>query len=241
MITLILRCLIIYIIALIVIRVMGKRQIAQMQPFELVITLIIADLATVPMSDVNIPLINGIVPLLVLAILHYVITLMSCKNIKCRSFFNGRSAILIGPNGINEKEIKEMNITINDVIEACRFAGYLNLDEIQYVIMETNGNISVIPNSNSTPTTREDLNIQKQDPELPLFLISDGKYSIENIKLMKLTKNDVDKFLTKHDTYIKDVIVMSYTKSGKIFLQTALQGKQTFNEVLTKVKEAEND
>lgn len=239
MITLILRCLIIYIIALIIIRVMGKRQIAQMQPFELVITLIIADLATVPMSDVNIPLINGIVPLLVLAILHYIITLMSCKNIKCRSFFNGRSAILIGPDGINEKEIKSLNITINDVIEACRYAGYLNLDEVQYVIMETNGNISVIPNSNSSPALREDLNIQKQDPELPLFLISDGKYSYENIKLMKLTKEDINKFLTKHDTYIKDVIVMSYTQSGKIFLQTVSQGKKVLYEQLK--KETGND
>ena len=100
MIVTVLRCIIIYIVALIVIRVMGKRQIAQMQPFDVVITLIIADLATIPMSDQSIPLLNGIIPLLLLTVLHFVTTFLSTKFLRFRKLVNGKPTILVSPAGI---------------------------------------------------------------------------------------------------------------------------------------------
>ena len=144
---------------------MGKRQIAQMQPFELVITLIIADLATIPMADISIPLINGIVPLIVLAILHFGITFISCKWLPTRKFFNGKPVVLVDSNGIVEEALDKLNVNINDILEACRYAGYMSLADVQFVIMETNGNISIIPNSDNTPVTREDLNIKSENPK----------------------------------------------------------------------------
>ena len=233
MITVIVRCLIIYIIALIIMRIMGKRQIAQMQPFELVITLIIADLATIPMADVSIPLVNGIVPLMVLAILHFIITFISCKWLRSREFFNGRPVVLVDENGFVEDALKKLNVNINDIVEACRYAGYVNLADVQYVIMETNGNISIIPNSDNTPVTREDLKIKEDEPTLPSVIISDGKFSSENMKIMGLEKEKVESFLKNHNASIKDVIIMSYTQEGEILLQIRGQKKLTLTKILS--------
>ena len=191
MIVTVLRCIIIYIVALIVIRVMGKRQIAQMQPFDVVITLIIADLATIPMSDQSIPLLNGIVPLLVLTVVHFFITFLSTKILSVRKFVNGRPIILVSPAGILEDNIKKLNMTVVDVMEACRYAGYLSLEDVCYMIMETNGNISVIPNSNATEVTREDMKINKENEKLPVVLISDGKLSKENINITKVDVSEI--------------------------------------------------
>ncbi len=232
MITVIVRCLIIYIIALIIMRIMGKRQIAQMQPFELVITLIIADLATIPMADVSIPLVNGIVPLIVLAILHFIITFISCKWLRSREFFNGRPIVLVDENGIVEDSLKKLNVNINDIVEACRYAGYLSLSDVQYVIMETNGNISIIPNSDNTPVTREDLKIKEDEPSLPTIIISDGKFSNENMKILRLQKENVETFLKDHNASVKDIIIMSYTENGEILLQIRGQKKMTLNQIL---------
>ena len=233
MITVIVRCLIIYIIALLIIRIMGKRQIAQMQPFELVITLIIADLATVPMSDVSIPLVNGIVPLVVLAILHFIITFISCKCLRSREFFNGKPVILVDQNGIIEDALKKLNVNINDILEACRYAGYTSLADVQFVIMETNGNISIIPNCDNTPVTREDLKIKGTEPVLPSVIISDGKYSSENMKLMGLDKETVDEYLKSEKTTAKEVIIMSYSQDGEILLQIRGQKIKEVNKKLS--------
>ena len=232
MIITILRCLIIYLIALLIIRVMGKRQIAQMQPFELVITLIIADLATVPMADVSIPLFNGILPLMVLAVLHFFITLLSCKSLRIRCFFNGRPIILVTPNGIDESALKKMNVTINDVLEACRYAGYVTLEDVQYVIMETNGNISVIPKSSATEVTREDLKIKQPDPILPMIIISDGKFSDENLKSLNLTRQDIEEFLEKQKCKSTEVIIMTYSTEGDIYFQSKNESKVSLNQLL---------
>lgn len=234
MIVTVLRSIIIYFIVLVVIRVMGKRQIAQMQPFDVVITLIIADLATIPMSDQSIPLLNGIIPLFVLTIVHFFITFASCKNLGVRHFVNGKPIILVSPQGILEDNIKRLNMTVVDIMEASRYAGYLSLDEISYMIMETNGNISVIPKSINTPVSRGDLGINIDDQKLPVVLISDGKISKENLKITQVKEKNLINFLKKYNTFSKNVIIMHYSSSGDIFLQIRDKGKIVTNENLTK-------
>ena len=224
--TMILRSVIIYFIVLFVIRIMGKRQIAQMQPLDVVITLIIADLATIPMSDLTIPLLNGIIPLFVLTLLHIVITFIACKNVKLRKFINGQAIILIGPQGVLEENLKQQNLTVADVIEACRYAGYLSLSEVEYVIMETNGNISVIPTSACKGVSCADLKIKHTSSPLPYLLISDGKLAKENLTRFNIKESELLAFLKEHNTHLKDVIVMQYDKCGNIFLQTKKGSKK---------------
>lgn len=203
-----------------------------MQPFDIVITLIIADLATIPMSDLTIPLLNGIVPLFVLTILHFITTFVACKNIKVRNFINGKAVILIGPQGILEQNIKSLNMTIADILEACRYAGYISLEDVQYAIMETNGNISVIPVSNKTPITREDMMIKEEESLLPYLIISDGKISEQNLQIFGIKKEILLNFLKEQNTTLKNVIILQYTNDGTIYLQTKQKDKQILNKKL---------
>lgn len=241
MIVSLLRCIIIYFVVLIVIRVMGKRQIAQMQPLDVVITLIIADLATIPMSDQSIPFFNGIVPLLVLTVVHFFITFASCKSLGIRHIVNGKPIILVSPDGILETNIKKLNMTVADVMEASRYAGYLSLEDINYMIMETNGNISVLPNSDATPVNRSDMKIKMEDDKLPFVLISDGKISKENLEIANIEEDAVNEFLKKYDVTSKDIVIMHYSKDGAIYLQIKKQPKIIANEILSKGGSTQNE
>ena len=157
MFTLIARCIIIYTIVLIVFRLMGKRQLGELQPFEFVITLIVADLATLPMSDTNIPLLNGILPLAILVLVHFFITLLVRKSVKIRQFMSGKPVVVISPKGIEYENLKNLNMNIDDILEMIRQNGYYSFEQIEYAIIETNGKISVIPTSKCSPLTAEDM------------------------------------------------------------------------------------
>src|SRR5574344_1000390 len=147
MITILIRCVIIYLIVLFIFRIMGKRQLGELQPFEFAITLIIADLATIPMAEINIPIIHGVIPLIILMILHFFISWISRKSIFMRKVINGKPVLIMTPDGINYTALKDLNMNLNDLNEALRNLNYFSLDQIQYAIVETNGKITVLPNS----------------------------------------------------------------------------------------------
>ena len=135
MLTLIIRAIIVYLLVLLVFRLMGKRQIGQMQPFELVLTLVIADLATIPMAESAIPTLNGVVPLITLVVVHFFLTFFSKKSPKVASLISGKPMIIIDPNGISYETIEKLNITVEDIFETIRGQGYFRLEEVQYAIM----------------------------------------------------------------------------------------------------------
>ena len=218
--TLIFRSIIIYILVLLLLRIMGKRQLGQMQPFELVIMLIIADLATIPMAETALPLIHGIIPILTLAVIHYILSLLARKNIFFRKFINGKPQIIITPNGVEHSALKELNINFSDLMEGIRAAGYFNLEEIFYAIMQTNGTITVLPRSNYAPITAEDLNIEKEQSSLPVVMYSEGKILTENIKLANIDSNFIEneiKFAGFNS--LKDIILVTMNSKGKMYIQ----------------------
>lgn len=220
MITIIIRVLIIYILILFVFRLMGKRQLGQMQPFELVLTLIIADLATIPMAEMSVPLLNGVVPLLTLVVFHYVITTLTRASTGFSKFISGKPVIVIDMNGINYQSLKQLNITIDDLFESIREAGYFSFSEVQYAIMETNGKVSVMPKPDNAPVTLKDLKIEKQEDSLPLTIISEGKFMQENLQMSDKSKEYFSKFLrTQKVNSIKKVLILTITKQGEIFFQ----------------------
>lgn len=220
MFTLFIRSIIIYAIVLIIFRLMGKRQLGELQPFEFVVTLIIADLATIPMAEINIPLIHGIIPLLTLTILQFFISIISCKSLTMRKIINGKPVIVISPNGIEYDNMKNLNMNINDLTEALRNMNYFSLDQIQYAIVETNGKISVLPNADNSPICASDLKLKKEDEPLPIILISEGKFVKENLKISKIQEEQVKKIIMKNGVYnVKDVVVLTLDKNGKGFIQ----------------------
>jgi len=220
MVTVVIRELIIYILILAVFRLMGKRQIGQMQPFEFVLTLIIADLAVIPMSEIALPLVNGIVPLLTLVAFHFVITSLTRISNTFSRIVSGKPVIVVNPKGIDYKALKKLNITIDDLFEAIRGAGFFNFDEINYAIMETNGKVSVMPKALKAPASAEDLKIEKEDNSIPLTIIIEGKFMEDNLKMSKYSKEYFLNFIKKHGyNSIKKILLLTIDSSGKIFFQ----------------------
>ena len=220
MLTIIVRSILIYCVVLLVFRLMGKRQIGQMQPFELVLTLIIADLATIPMADISIPVLHGIIPLLTLVILHFLLTLFTRLSIKLSSFLSGKPVILINPNGIDYKAMKKLNMTIDDILACLRDKGFFSITQVQYAIVETSGKISVMPKAQFSPATCQDLELQPDESFVPITLVCEGKILEDNVALAVLDKQKVEQLVKKEaNAKVKDVLVLSIEKSGKGYIQ----------------------
>ncbi len=219
MLTLIIRSLIIYFVVLIVFRLMGKRQLGQMQPFELVLTLILADLATIPMAEMSVPLVHGIVPLLALLVIHYVITILAKHFPKFSEVFSGKPVIVINQNGIDYKAVQKLNLSIEDIMESLRSAGYFSPDEVLFAIMETNGKISVLPKANNTPVTRQDLNIEGEENSVPIAIVSEGKLLNDNFEQIKVEKKQVMDFIASLNVKIKNILILTLDNNGKVYFQ----------------------
>lgn len=232
-----LRVLIIYITVLVFLRIMGKRQIGEMQPYEVVITLIIADLATLPMSDTNIPLFQGILPLAILVLVHYLLTILTRKSIKIRRLVSGKPVLVISPKGIEYQSLKDLNMNIDDLMEMIRQANYYNLDQVLYAILETNGKLSVIPTSENAPLTANDMNINNPPANLPHTLISDGKIMKNQLKLFDIDADKLTKIL-KHLKIknVKDIIILSLDKSGKVYYQTKNNSYKVVQNIFKEMK-----
>lgn len=229
MITLILRSLIIYVIVLFAVRIMGKRQIGDMQPFELVVTLIIADLACIPMSDVSIPLVFGIVPLLTLVILHHGFTLLNRKSIFFRKLLNGKPIIVIDGDGINYPALKQLNMTLNDLTEGLRGCECFDLADVAFAIVETNGNISVLLKSTASPATSEQLKLTPEQSALNYVLVNDGKVMEENLNELKLTQNFLQKLMKSQKTKsVSDILVLTINSNGNVYYQEKNKPCKTF-------------
>lgn len=229
MITLICRVFIIYILILFVFRLMGKRQLGQMQPFELVLTLIIADLATIPMAEMSVPILNGVAPLLTLVVFHFIITSLTRVSTNFGRFISGKPVIVVDNSGIIYSALKKLNITIDDLLEAIRGEGFFSFSEIQYAIMETNGKVSVMPKPDYAPVTKLDLKINTDKDSLPLTIIADGHFMEENLEMSDKEKLFFEKLLKKEKIEkIKNVLLLTMTKNGEVFLQEKYKPCKTF-------------
>lgn len=181
------RTIILYILVLVVMRFMGKREIGQLQPFELAISIMIADLATIPMAETGIPISNGIVPILGLLVMHLAISVTNLKSIKMREIICGKPAILIYRGRIQESIMKKERFTINELEERLRGYNVTNIGDIEYAILETSGQISIIQKPNKRNAIPEDFGIMPEYEGIAYDLVIDGKVMQENLK--KLDKD----------------------------------------------------
>lgn len=217
--TIFIRTLIIYIFVLIALRLMGKREIGQLQPYELVVTIMIADLASVPMQDVSIPILQGIIPILALVVGQIVISFLNLKSGIMRRVICGKPTIMIEKGKIIEKNLKEQKYTINGLLTQLRVAGYSNLKNIDYAILETSGAISVIPKNKAMPVTKEDMNIKAEYSGFQRAYIIDGSYIHENIKVSNFSEKKIDDILKKEKVKLEDVFLLVIDENNEIFLQ----------------------
>lgn len=220
MLTLLIRTVILYFVALLAIRLMGKRQIGELQPFELVITVMISELSTLPMQDIRIPLVHTIIPIITLLILQVTTSLMQLKNEKARYILCGKPSILIEKGIININELKEQKINMNDLLEEIRLKGYYNLEDVEYAILETSGQLSIIPRTHSSPVTKDDLKIISTQDKLPITLILDGKINKQSLKYINKNMDWLKHQLKKHNIQsIDEVFIAIYDSKEKLYYQ----------------------
>ena len=193
------RTFILYTTVIVVIRIMGKRQIGELQPFELAITIMISALAAIPMEDIGIPLIYSFIPILLLLCFQEILAYLSLNSTRARSLICGTPSIVIENGKFIESELKKLKININDLIEQMRIKGYHTLEDIEYGIMETSGELSVIPKSQKRPVTPEDLKIDTEYEGLPLSLIIDGEIEKANLEKIELDETWLKNTLKKFD------------------------------------------
>ena len=217
--TIFIRTLIIYVFVLIALRLMGKREIGQLQPYELVVTIMIADLASVPMQDVSIPILQGLIPILALLVGQIIISFLNLKSGIMRRLICGKPTIMIEKGKIVEKSLKDQKYTINGLLTQLRVAGYSNLKNIDYAILETSGAISVIPKNKAMPITREDMNVKAEYSGFPRAYVIDGSYIHENIKVSKFSEKKIDDILKKEKVKLEDVFLLVIDENDEIFLQ----------------------
>lgn len=207
----IIRVVLLYIVVVFSLRIMGKRQIGELQPSEFAITLIIAELATIPMQDAKTPLINGIIPIIILFSVEVFMSYVLLKSRKIRSMFTGTPLILINKGKIQQYNLKRARINIDDLMEELRLKDYPDIAQVQYAIMETNGELSIIPKSQQ-PTENND--------GLPLTIINDGQIDQKNMDFLNLDENWIDKTLDKYRiNKIEDIFIMTVDEYQNIYLE----------------------
>lgn len=213
------RSIILYVIVLAVMRLMGKREIGQLQPFELAISIMIADLATIPMTDTGIPIGNGIVPILGLLVMHLIISLINMKSIKLREIICGKPSILIYRGKIQEEAMKKERFTINELQERIRGENIVNLGDVEYAILETSGQITVIEKPNKRPTIPEDFDIMPEYEGLPYDLVVDGKIMYDNLKAIGKSYAWLKQEVNKFNFNPEEALVVTLDGKGQIFCQ----------------------
>lgn len=220
------RVIILYILLLTIMRLMGKREIGQMQPFELVIAIMIADLASIPMSDTGIPLFNGIIPILALLVLQLIISIINLKSIWGRSIICGVPSILIYRGKIDEKVLRKEKFTINELQERLRQNNVFNIADVEYAILETSGQITVIQKPEKRNTIPEDFNILPEYEGLPYDLVIDGKIMHENLKAIGKDYNWLLKETKKLNIKPEEALVITVDAKQQIFCQKKSEDKK---------------
>ena len=211
------RAILIYIFLLVAMRLMGKKQLGELQPFEFSVTLIMAELACIPMSDTTVPVIYGLVPIFTLFIVQFALTKLIKHSLKARRLINGKPVIVINPCGIDYRAISMLDLTVNDLLEALREKNYLSPEELEYAIFETNGDVSVIPKAR--PLTTEDMHLNAPPAQLPYAVICEGKKMSDNVRKGKIDYALVEKVLKAHDLKQKNVLLMTVTGGENFYLQ----------------------
>ena len=212
------RTLILYILIIAGVRLMGKRQVGELEPSELVLSLIIADLASVPMQDYGIPLLAGVVPILALLALTMMLSVLTMKSVRFRALLCGRPSIVVREGVPDQREMARNRLTVDELLEELRGQGYPDLSAVQYAILETNGRLSVLPFAGERPPTARELGVRARESGLPRVVVSDGRVLEDNLRA-----------LGKDRAWLREELGRRGCREpGEVFLLLADEAGQTF-------------
>lgn len=218
MLTIVIRTLFSYIFVIVGIRLMGKRQIGDMQPGELVTTLLISEIAAIPLQDSNQPVIFGATAIFCLVALELVISLLAMKSFGFRKLLSGKSAVIIKNGRLDQTQMKKLRITVLDLIELLRAQNVYDISTVDYAVLETNGSLNVLLKAEENPATVKDLKLTPEEKGLFLPIICDGKIIDESITALETTRERIYKLLKKNKTEVKEVFLLSLDRLGNYTL-----------------------
>ena len=220
MLLLFIRTLILYLLVMLAMRVMGKRQIGQLQPSELVVAIMISEVASIPMQNAGTPLLSGIVPILTLIIAEVVVSFFSLKSRRVRRMLSGYPSLLINNGKVDEKELERLRFNVDDLLEELRISGYNDISDVAYAILETGGRVSVIPTAQARPATVRDLSLDPPAQGIAYTVISDGHIDMQELCMANRDINWVINQLKIKDIKSpQDVFLGIIDSDGSLFVQ----------------------
>ncbi|MCI7124969.1 MAG: DUF421 domain-containing protein [Agathobaculum sp.] len=214
-----LRTLILYLAVVAAVRLMGKRQIGELNPGELVVTILISDLAAIPMQDLGIPMFAGLVPIATLIALEILLSHIALKSRAFRRLLNGQPAIIIRGGMLDIRKLRQMRLTTDEVVENLRKQNVTSVSDVKYGVIEPDGTLSVILKQPQQPVTAEMLGLTPKDTGLPLVVVSDGKLVQRSLDLLRLDGKAVENRLKNQSIALRDVFLMTLDDCGNTFIQ----------------------
>lgn len=212
------RTIILYLLIIVGIRLLGKRQLGELEPAELTLALIIADLASVPMQDNGIPLLTGVIPIAVLLCLATILSVLSARSIRFRTLLCGRPSIVISDGVIAERELRRNRLTVDELLEELRILGHFDLRTIKFAVLESNGKLSVLLKATELPITAGQMDVPTEENGLPIILVSDGRILSNSLSALGRDEKWLYRKLTTHGlTSPKQVFLLTADQSGSTY------------------------
>lgn len=212
------RSLILYILVIFAVRLMGKRQLGELQPSELVITILISNIATLPIEDVNVPVIVGATPILALVCFEVLVSWMTLKLPKMRKVISGSPKIVISDGKIAPEALRELRFSVDDLLMALRNKDIFDISEVQFAIVETTGTVSVMKKQCDDTPARKDLKIAAECADPPMLIVADGKMILNSLQSLKLSKGSVEMLLKANNIKLSEVFLMTADSSGSCYI-----------------------
>ncbi len=212
------RSLMLYLLVIFAVRLMGKRQLGELQPSELVITILVSNIATLPIEDVNIPVIVGVTPILALVCFEVLVSWINLKFPRFRKLISGSPKIIVRGGCIERDILRELRFSVDDLLMALRSKDIFDIREVQYAIVETTGSVSVIKKADLETPTRKDLKISADISDPPVLIISDGNFIDKAMESLKLSRSAVESLVKANGMELSDIFIMTVDNSGKCFV-----------------------
>ena len=218
MLTVLIRSVVLYLCIMLFMRLMGKRQLGELQPAELVISVLISNIVSLPVEDPNVPLLMGIIPVAMLVGLELIVSVLSLRFRSIRTLMGGNPVMIIHNGVIDQGALKTLRFSIDDLMESLRSQGVFDLSQIQYAIVETNGTVSILPYEKDSPATPTQLKLTLAPREVPVVVISDGMVLEDGLRGASMSRKQLNKILEKEQVSVRDVFLFSADKSHRYTL-----------------------
>lgn len=212
------RAIIIYVVIIIAVRLMGKRQVGELKPHELVITILISAIAVIPLEENSMPLANCLVPILLFVSLEIIMSVISMKSLWFRNLLQGRPIFIIRQGKLDQKKLKQLRLTMDDVVDALRQKDIFDISQVEDAVIETNGSISVLPKAEHQPITASDINLSVKEKGMPVAIVIDGKPVNEYFNEYKLKDSEIELVLQTVNRDAKRIMLLTIDDDGNTYL-----------------------